>query len=37
MRKTRSDCTVGTFEKSMVYQLEQSGIRMGGILVVIRK
>lgn len=34
MRKTRSGCTVGTFEKSMVYQPEQSEIRMDGILMI---
>lgn len=28
MRKTRSDCTVGTFEKNMVYHQERLGIGM---------
>ena len=37
MRKTRSDCTVGTFEKNMVYHPEQSEIKMDVILVVIKR
>lgn len=36
-RKTRSDCTVGIFEKSMVYHQEQLETRMEETLVVIRK
>lgn len=37
MRKVRSDCTVGAFEKSTDYQLEQSVTKVEGIPEVIRK
>lgn len=37
MRKTRSDCTVGAFEKSMVYHQGLLEIKMVGIRVVTRK
>lgn len=36
-RKTRSDCTVGSFEKSTVYQLVLYGMIMVVILEVIKK
>lgn len=37
MRRTRSDCTVGTFEKRMDFPLVRFGIKMGVIHVVIKK
>jgi hypothetical protein len=37
MRKTRSDCRVGTFEKNMVYRQELLGIKMAETHEVIRR
>lgn len=37
VRKTRSDCTVGTFEKNMDYQQVQLEIKMVEILEVIKE